>query len=150
MDTSARPEPLAQTGYRLSFLRTFARLSKPRFRRTIRYGKMAVKGLLTTGLQSATRLRVSRQLCPPHVRLHGFRVSGGVGSPRRTPQIHSQTSSHLRIATLAGTQHKRNHSQETVASSDFGQALATPLLTFLDCDLQTPHSSQQVAVGLPL
>jgi hypothetical protein len=70
--------------------------------------------------------------------------------PRGTPRIHSQTSSNLRIGTLAGALDNRNDSQETVASSDFSQASATRLLTFLDSDLQTPDGSQQVAVGLTL
>jgi len=70
--------------------------------------------------------------------------------PRGTPRIQSQTSSNLRIGTLAGALDNQNDSQETVASSDFSQASATRLLTFLDSDLQTPDGSQQVAVGLTL
>ena len=66
--------------------------------------------------------------------------------PRGTLRIHSQTSSNLRIGTLAGALDNRNDSQETVASSDFTQASATPLLTFL----QMPDGSQHVAVGLTL
>jgi len=69
---------------------------------------------------------------------------------RGTPRIHSQTSSNLRIGTLVGALDNRNDSQETVASSDFSQASATRLLTFLDSDLPTPDGSQQVAVGLTL
>jgi len=71
-------------------------------------------------------------------------------TPRGTPRIHSQTSSNLRIGTLVGALDNQNDSQETVASSDFSQASATRLLTFLDSDLQTPDGSQQVAVGLTL
>jgi len=67
--------------------------------------------------------------------------------PRGTPRIHSQTSSNRRIGTLAGALDNPNDSQETVASSDFSQASATQLLTFLNSDLQTPDGSQQVAVG---
>jgi len=70
--------------------------------------------------------------------------------PRGTPRIHSQTSSNLRIGTLAGALDNRNDSQETVASSDFSQASATGLLTFLHSALQTPAGSQQVAMGLTL
>ena len=69
---------------------------------------------------------------------------------RGTPGIHSQTSSNLRIGTLAGALDNRNDAQETVAFSDFGQASATRLLTILDSDLQTPDGSQQVAVVLTL
>jgi len=69
---------------------------------------------------------------------------------RGTPRIHSQTSSNLRIGTLAGALDNRKDSQETVRSSDFSQASATQLLTFLDSDVQTPDGSQQVAVGLTL
>jgi len=73
--------------------------------------------------------------------------------PTRVPpptQIHSQTSSNLRIGTLAGTLDNRNDSQETVWSSDFSQASATRLLTFLVSDQQMPDGSQQVALGLTL
>jgi len=56
----------------------------------------------------------------------------------------------VRIGTLAGTLDNRNHSQETVAFSNFSQASATWLLTFLDSDLQTLDGSQPVAVGLTL
>ena len=35
-------------------------------------------------------------------------------------------------------------------SSDFSQASATRLLTFVDSDLQTPNGAQQVALGLSL
>ena len=70
--------------------------------------------------------------------------------PRGTPRIHSQTSSNVRIGTLAGALGNRNDSQETVVSSDFSQASATRLLTFLDSDLLTPDGLEQVAVGLTL
>jgi len=110
-----------------------------------------VKGLLTTGLQSSPpRFRVSRRVCPRCVGLHGFRVSCRVAPLCGTPPIHSQTSSNLRIGTLAGALDNRNDSQEPVASSDFSQASATRLLTFLDSDLQTPDGSPQVAVGLTM
>ena len=82
--------------------------------------------------------------------LHGFRVSCRDSPPRGTPRIHSETSSNLPIGTLAGALDNRNDSQETVTSSDFSQALATRLLTFLDSDLQTPDGSQEVAMGLTL
>jgi len=109
-----------------------------------------VKGLLTTGLQSPPRFRVSRRVCPRRVGLHRFRVSCRVAPLRGTPRIHSQNSSNRRIGTLAGALDNRNDSQETVASSDFSQVSATRVLTLLDSDLQTPDGSQQVAVGLPL
>jgi len=67
-----------------------------------------------------------------------------------TPRIQSQNSSNLPSGTLAGALDNRNDSQETVSSSDFSQASATWLLTFLDSDLQTPDGSQQVAMRLTL
>jgi len=109
-----------------------------------------VKGLLTTGLQSPPWVRVSRRVCPRRVGLHRFRVSCRVGPPRGTPSIHSQTSSNLRIGTLAGALDNRNDSQDPVAYSDFGQASGTRLLTFLDSNLRPPDGPQQVAVGLTL
>ena len=70
--------------------------------------------------------------------------------PHGTPRIHSETSSNLRIGTLAGALDNRNDSQATVASSDFSKASPTRLLTFLHSDLPTPGGSQQAAVGLTL
>jgi len=108
-----------------------------------------VKGLRTTGLQSLLRFRVSWPVCP-RFGLHRFRVSCQVGSLLGTLWIHSQTSVNRHIGTLALALDNRKHFQETVASSDFGQAWATQPLTFLDFDVRMPDGSYHVGVGLAL
>ena len=73
-----------------------------------------------------------------------------VGSRLGILWIHSQTSVNLHIGTLACALDNRKHFQETVASSDFGQALATQPLTFLDFDVRTLDGSYHLGVGLAL
>jgi len=66
--------------------------------------------------------------------------------PYGTPRIQSQTCNNQRIGTMAGTVDNQHDSEETVMSSDFRQASATQLLTFLDSNLQTPDGLPQVAL----
>ena len=66
---------------------------------------------------------------------------------RGTPRMHSQTSSNLRIVALAGALDNQNNSQENLTSSDFSQASATRLLTFLESNLPTPDRSRRLRSG---
>jgi len=61
--------------------------------------------------------------------------------------MHSQTSSNLRIVALAGALDNQNNSQENLTSSDFSQASATRLLTFLESNLPTPDRSRRLRSG---
>jgi len=63
----------------------------------------------------------------------------------------SQSNFHpLHIGTLVGALANQPDFLETVLSSDFSQASATWLLTFLDSTLQAPDGLQPVAVGLTI
>ena len=62
-------------------LKNIRKTIKAKLQKEHRIRKIAVKGLLTTGLQSPPRFRVSRGVCPRRVGLYGFRISCRVGHP---------------------------------------------------------------------
>jgi len=78
-----------------------------------------------------------------------FSQAAQLAPTRLTPRIQSPTSGNMRIGTQAAPRGNQFDSQETVSSFDFTHK-ATPLLSLLDSNPQTPDHLQEVAVGLTL